>query len=66
MDSVDIWRAAQQLIKMYGDGAELAAAQRADKAIDQGDPEGETVWKRILRAVQELRRPKPRPDEPIN
>jgi len=44
---------------MYGDGAELAAAQRADKAIDQGDPEGEALWKRIVRAVRGLQRQKP-------
>src|ERR1700722_11826716 len=42
MEEIDIWRAAQQLIKMYGSEAGLAAAERADKAIDQGDPEGES------------------------
>jgi hypothetical protein len=40
MNEIDIWRSAQQLIKMYGLEAELAAAQRADKAVDQGNPEG--------------------------
>ncbi len=59
MDDIDIWRAAQQLITMYGDGAQLGACQRADKAIDQGDPVGERVWKLITRAVQELLRHKP-------
>jgi hypothetical protein len=56
MDEIDIWRAAAQLIKMYGDGAELAAAQRADKAIEHGSAEGERTWKRIFVAVRELSR----------
>jgi hypothetical protein len=43
-------------VKMFGDEASLLAAQRADKAIDQGDPKGERVWQQIMRAVDELQR----------
>ena len=53
------------MIEMYGDGAELAAAQRADKAIEQGDPEGERVWKAVLTAVKDLQRIKPS-NEPLH
>ncbi len=66
MDAIDIWRAAQQLITMYGDGAEMAACQRADRAIDQGDPVGERVWKQIMRAVQDLQLRKPRASDLLN
>jgi len=66
MEEIDIWRAAQQLIKMYWSEAGLAAAQRADKAIDQGDPEGERVWVRITRAVAELSRQTPSGGEELN
>ncbi len=38
----------------YGEDAEFEAAMRADAMIEQGDPEGLAVWKRILRAVDEL------------
>ena len=56
MDDIDIWRSAQLLINQYGAEAELAAARHMDAAIDRGDPGGETVWKCVLRAIEELRR----------
>jgi hypothetical protein len=59
MVGIDIWRAAAQLIKMFGDDAELTAAQRAHGAIDQGDPEGERVWKQFMAAVRDLQQKKP-------
>jgi hypothetical protein len=54
MDEIDIWRAIQPMINLYGDRAPLAAARRADKAIDQGDPEGERVWIQVIKAVNVL------------
>ena len=50
------------MINLYGDGAPLAAARRADKAIDQGDPEGERVWIQVIKAVNVLLE-KPMPGE---
>ncbi len=32
---------------------------RADTMLEKGDLEGVSVWKRILRAVEELRRAEP-------
>ncbi len=53
----EIWRAANLLIKRHGrDGA----AQRADELLDQGDLEGQAVWKRILRAVEEMLSDRPK------
>jgi hypothetical protein len=51
---LDIYRAAQSLIERHGDDAPIQAAMRADKLLDQGDMDGVTVWKRILKAVDEL------------
>ena len=51
---IDIWRAANLLIKQHGDGAELIAAQRADEMIEGGDLEGRTAWLRIKRAIVEF------------
>ncbi len=56
---LEIYRAANQLVKRYGEDAEFEAAMRADAMIEQGDPEGLAVWKRILRAVDELLRTEP-------
>ena len=54
MDEMEIHRAANQLVKRYGEDAEFEAAKRADAMIERGDPEGLAVWKRILKAVDEL------------
>jgi 3-hydroxyacyl-CoA dehydrogenase len=50
----DIYRSAQALVRRYGQDAEFEAAERCDAMIEAGDPEGLAVWKRILRAVDEL------------
>jgi hypothetical protein len=51
---LDIWRAANLLIRQHGDDAEIAAAQRADLMLDRGDQDGQLVWLRIMRAVAKL------------
>ncbi len=33
---LDIWRAAQAMVKRYGDSAATEAAMRADEFLDQG------------------------------
>ena len=57
ISDLDIWRAANLLIGQHGDEAEFAAARRADLMLDRGDLEGQTVWKRIRRAIVELQAP---------
>ena len=54
MEEIDIWRTAKLLIDSHGDGAWLQAAQRADKALEDGKPEIAGVWKRVLQAVERL------------
>ena len=51
---LDIYRSAQALIKQHGKDAPIEAAMRADAMLDKGDLDGCAVWKRILRAVEEL------------
>jgi hypothetical protein len=50
----DIRLAARAILEVYGADAETTAAQRADKAVTQNDPQGETLWKRIAAAVHEM------------
>ena len=40
----------------YGQDAASEAKTRADALLDKGDLDGYAVWKRILRAVEELQR----------
>jgi triphosphoribosyl-dephospho-CoA synthetase len=62
----DIWRAAQLIVKRHGAGAPIVAAQRADELFEEGDLDGAAIWKRILHAVQELQRVKPKVGERVN
>ncbi len=62
---LDIWRAANLLIKRHGGpDAAIVAAQRADECLASGD--GQAVWKRIVEAILELLRCEPADGERIN
>ncbi len=58
---LDIWRAANLLIRQHGEDAELEAARLADKMLDRGDRDGQLVWMRIMRAIAELQAPQSGP-----
>jgi triphosphoribosyl-dephospho-CoA synthetase len=62
----DILRAAQLLVKRHGADAPVIAAQRADELLKEGDFDGAAVWRRILHAVEELRRVTPKVGERVN
>ena len=51
---LDIYRSANVLVTRHGEDAPIHAAMRADKLLEKGDLGGYAVWKRILRAVEEL------------
>ncbi len=54
--ALDVYRSANVPIREHGDDAALDAAQRADAMLEKGDREGAAVWKRVLKAVEELQR----------
>ncbi len=49
------------LIKRHGQDAPIEAAMRADAILDKGDLGGYAVWRRIVKATEELLS-KERPD----
>ncbi len=51
---LDIYRSAQVLIKQHGPDTPVHAAMRADAMLEAGDLDGYAVWKRIVKAVEEL------------
>ncbi len=59
ISDIDIYRSAQVLVKRHGQDAPIHAAMRADEMLEKGDLGGYAVWKRILRAVEELQRMEP-------
>ncbi len=56
---LDIYRSANELIQQYGDAADIEAAMRADERLAAGEIEGEAVWLRIVKAVEELQQREP-------
>ena len=59
---IDIYRSANELIKQYGDAADIEAAMRADECLAARDMGGEAVWLRIVKAIEELQSQE-RPDD---
>ena len=54
MTDKEIYSAAQAVVKSYGDGALLHAAQRADELLAEGDMDGRRIWHRIGDAITDL------------
>ncbi len=63
---LDIWRAANLLVKQHGEDASVEAAMRADAMLEAGDLDGLATWKRILRAVGELQETAPKSGEAVH
>lgn len=58
MPDIDIYRAANLLIRQHGADAASAATKRAGTMLDRGDAEGWHVWVRIRLAVEALQEPR--------
>ena len=52
ISDLDIWRAANLLIRQHGPDAELEAARLEDLMLGRADDEGRLVWARIRRAIE--------------
>ncbi len=63
---LDIYRAAQLLVKILDQDAPIHAAMNADAMLDKGDLDGYAVWKRIVRAVEELQGAVPKSGEAVH
>ncbi len=52
---LDIYRSANKLIEQHGEDAPLHAAMRgADELMETGDMDGQAVWLRVVKAIEEL------------
>ncbi len=63
---LDIYRSAKLLIDQHGEDVAIFATMRAIKRAKAGDPEGRAVWLRIVDAIAEFERTRPRGDEPMH
>jgi hypothetical protein len=48
----DIWRAAHQMTKRYGEKAYCEAARRSKTALELGDKFNYELWLRVVMAIQ--------------
>jgi hypothetical protein len=52
---IDILRCANMLLRNYGrQDATYRASCRADACLDQGDIDGQQLWKKIIAAIREI------------
>ncbi len=63
MSRINIYRSANVLIRQHGEDAAIEAAMRADAMLEKGDLEGQAVWKRIVRVVEEIQQTELGPGE---
>jgi len=63
---LDIYRSANVLIREHGEDAALDATTWAIAMLDKGDLNRYAVWKRILRAVEEIQRKERDPNESMH
>ena len=58
VDDLDIYGSANKLIEQHGEDAPIHAAMWADDLMEagdmEGDMEGEAMWRRIVKAIEEL------------
>lgn len=50
----------------HGEDAAIHATQRSDELLGEGNIEGQIVFKRMVAAINELRRQMPEPGEAVN
>ena len=52
ISDLNIYRAANLVIKRHGSDAVIEAARMVDRMLELGDPEGRALWQRIRRAIE--------------
>ncbi len=60
---LDIYRSAKLLIDRHGAAATIHAAMNADAMLERGNLDGQRVWLRIIRAIEELLQRQPKAGE---
>ena len=51
---IDIWRAAQLMLRWYGDMAQEESIRRVDELSAAADFTGVAIWLRIIEAIDQL------------
>ena len=54
MEQRDLYHTARILIDQHGDKAVIHAAIKANALLAKGDLDGATVWRKVIKAIEEL------------
>jgi hypothetical protein len=54
ISELDIWRAANLLMRQHGADADIEAARKADLMLQRGDRDGQLVWMQIRPAIADI------------
>ncbi len=54
ISDLDIYRTAKLLVDKHGTDAPIHAAMKADAMLDKGDMGGAAMWRRVIKAIEEL------------
>lgn len=52
--NTDIYRAANFRFQQHGEEAAIHAAMKVDEMLEAGDMDGQAVWLRVGKAIEEL------------
>jgi len=66
ISDIDIWRAANLMVKRHGKNAPIRANEQTDEMLKSGDRDGKAIWLRIVQACEELLRSERRDGEALN
>ncbi len=54
ISNLDNYRTAKLLVDNHGDEAPIHAAMNADAMLAKGDMGGAAMWRRVIKAIEEL------------
>lgn len=63
---IDIWTAAQLMVKRYGDDALQQAVKRAGDLSDAGDVKGAYIWYLVRNCIERLQAKAPAKGEKVH
>ncbi len=66
ISDLDIYQSAKVIMNQYGKDAQTHSTKRASAMLDKGDLDSYAIWRRILRAVEELQRTAPKSGEAVH
>ncbi len=66
ISDLDMYRSANVIMKQYGKDAQIHCTKRASAMLDKGDLDAYAVWKRILRAMEEIQGTEPKSGEVVH